>query len=119
MLENHTPLTILCLCAQWCVICREFEPQFRHLRDAQPEHHWRWIDIEDHDAVLSDLDIQNFPTIVILDGAGEMCFAGTIEPRMDMLQRLVRSAQDGQLRLTPTEAAHWQAVKALPLPPGA
>ena len=113
MLENRTPLTILCLCAQWCVICREFEAQFQHLRDAQPEHHWRWIDIEDHDAVLSDLDIQNFPTIVILDGDGELCFAGTIEPRPDMLKRLVQSAQAGHLQMTASDAAPWLPVRAL------
>jgi thioredoxin 1 len=113
MADLSTPLTIMCLCAQWCVICREFEPQFQAMLAAQPQHHWRWIDIEDHDAVLSDIDIQNFPTIVILDSDDQLCFAGTIEPRMDMLQRLIRSAQDGQLRLTPTQAAHWQAVKTL------
>ncbi|MEK7346881.1 MAG: thioredoxin family protein [Pseudomonadota bacterium] len=117
MAEDSAPLTILCLCAQWCVICRAFESQFQDLRAAQPQCHWRWIDIEDHDAVLSDLDIQNFPTIVILDGGGQLCFAGTIEPRMDLLQRLVRSAQDGQLRLAPAEAAHWKAIKALPSQP--
>jgi thiol-disulfide isomerase/thioredoxin len=111
--DNSTALTLLCLCAQWCVICREFEPQFQQLRAAHPQHHWRWIDIEDHDAVVSDLDIQNFPTMVILNGDGELCFAGTIEPRLDMLQRLIRSAQDGQLRLAPAEAAHWRAVQTL------
>ncbi len=79
----------------------------------QPEHQWRWTDIEDHDEVLSDMDVQGFPSIVILSSAGHWCFAGTIEPRMDTLLRLVKSSLAGELRLTESEAKHWEVLQQL------
>lgn len=106
-------LRIFCLCAQWCVICREFEPAFQRLATDHPEHRWQSLDIEDHEALLADIDIENFPTVVILNSAQQVCFAGTIEPRIDSLQRLVQAAQAGDLHLTADSAQAWQALTTL------
>jgi thiol-disulfide isomerase/thioredoxin len=106
-------LHIFCLCAQWCVICRDFEPAFQRLATDHPEHRWLSLDIEDHDALLADIDIENFPTVVILNQAKQVCFAGTIEPRIDSLQRLMQSAQANDLHLPAQSAQAWQALATL------
>ncbi|MGV0986898.1 MAG: thioredoxin [Limnohabitans sp.] len=107
------PLHIACLCAQWCVICRSYESLFQQMASEEPVHAWHWIDIEDHEDDLPGIDIETFPTIVILNHAGEFCFAGTVEPRPDMLKRLVQSAHTGHLQLSASDAEPWMPVKAL------
>ncbi len=111
--EHPHNLIIWCLCADWCVICREFKTAFLNMQSEQPEHEWRWTDIEDHDEVLSDIDVQGFPSIVIWNSTGQWCFAGTIEPRMDTLLRLIRASLAGELRLTAVETRPWQALQQL------
>lgn len=111
--ENPQNLTIWCLCAEWCVICREFKTSFLNMQFEQPEHEWHWTDIEDHDEALSDIDVQGFPSIIVRSSAGQWCFAGTIEPRTDTLVRLIRSSLAGELRLTESEANYWQALQQL------
>lgn len=103
-------LNIFCLCADWCVICREFEPAFKRLSEALPEHNWRYLDIEDDEPFLADMDIQSFPTLVIFNQGKQCCFAGVIEPRIDTLQRLVQSAQAGHLELSESLSGPWQAL---------
>ena len=107
------PLHIACLCAEWCVICRSYESLFQQMATDAPEHHWHWIDIEDQEDALPGIDIETFPTIVILDHQGQFCFAGTVEPRPDMLKRLVQSAHAGSLQMSTADAAPWRPVKAL------
>lgn len=106
-------LHIACLCAEWCVICRSYAPLFQQMAAEAPEHDWHWIDIEEHEDALPGIDIETFPTIVILDHQGQFYFAGTVEPRPDMLKRLVQSAQTGHLQLSTADAAPWTPVKAL------
>ena len=62
---------VACLCAAWCVACREYGATFAALA-AQfgDEADFAWIDIEDDADALGDLDIENFPTLLIADAAG-------------------------------------------------
>lgn len=110
---DRQTLHIICLCAQWCVICREFEPAFQRLATDHPEHRWQSLDIEEHEALLADIEIENFPTLVILNPAKQLCFAGTIEPRIDRLQRLMQSAQAGDMHLPARAAQAWHALTLL------
>ncbi|MGV0959068.1 MAG: thioredoxin family protein [Limnohabitans sp.] len=107
------PLHIACLCAQWCVICRSYENLFEQMSAEEPGHRWHWIDIEDQEDALPGIDIETFPTLVILDHQGQFCFAGTVEPRPETLKRLVQSAHAGHLHMSAADAAPWMPVKAL------
>jgi hypothetical protein len=84
-----------------------------NLQSAQPQHQWCWTDIEDQNDAISDIDIQGFPSIVISSNTGQWCFAGTIEPRIDTLFRIVRSSMAGELRLSASEVKSWQALRNL------
>ena len=103
-------LHIFCLCADWCVICREFEPEFERLAADLTEHNWLALDIEAKEPFLADIDVQSFPTLVIFNQDKRCCFAGVIEPRIDTLLRLVKSAQAGDLRLSESLSRPWQIL---------
>jgi thiol-disulfide isomerase/thioredoxin len=111
--DSPSSLTIWCLCAEWCVICREFKSTFLNLQSVHPKHQWRWIEIEDHDEALSDIDIQGFPSVVIASSKSQWCFAGTIEPRTDTLLRIVRASLAGELRLTAADEKQWEVLLGL------
>ena len=90
-------LHVVCLCAAWCGVCRDYravldEMATRFVGRAAV----RWIDIEDEAELLGDIDVDNFPTLLIArDGRG--LFFGTITPQPATLARLVQRALDGDL----------------------
>jgi thioredoxin-like negative regulator of GroEL len=86
---------LLCLCAAWCHLCSSFAPVFakvaERLRDDWPDLASRWIDIEDEAERVGDLDVETFPTIVLLRGA-RVLFHGPLVPQPEVLERVVRAA---------------------------
>ena len=90
-------LHVICLCAQWCGNCRAYRAAF----DAQG-HAWEgrarlhWLDVEDESEVIGDLDIDNFPSLLVLRGTDPL-FLGPITPQPQVLQQFVQSAFDGRL----------------------
>jgi thiol-disulfide isomerase/thioredoxin len=88
------PLTVICLCADWCTACREFAPAFAALRHAHPGDHFRWVDIEDEPELLGELDITTFPTLLIASAAG-LQFAGGVLPQPSVVERLIGAARSG------------------------
>jgi thioredoxin-like negative regulator of GroEL len=95
---------LLCLCAAWCRLCDDYAAVFQQvvelLRADWPLLRARWIDIEDEAELVGDLDIETFPTVVLLAGA-ELRFAGTLTPQATTLERVVRSAlRDGAIAST-------------------
>jgi len=100
------PLLVACLCAQWCGVCRDYAPLLTRTLTAFEAAQVRvtWVDIEDNDEVLGDLDIENFPTLLIARGA-EVFFFGTVPPHAQTLERLVQGALAGDLPRLPFDAA--------------
>jgi len=90
METDPTPLTVVCLCAQWCGTCNTYRATFEQMRSEFPLLQWRWIDIEDEAELVDPVDVENFPTVLI--GQGEQLrFFGTITPHAETLRRLVQS----------------------------
>lgn len=81
-------LLVACLCAQWCGTCREYRPQFDRLADAHPDVCFVWIDIETHADRFDDLDVENFPTLLIEDAVTTRFF-GTVLPHIAIAERLL------------------------------
>ncbi len=92
------PLLVACLCAQWCGVCRDYEPLMRStLAQFEADRLTvKWVDIEDHSEILGDVDVQNFPTLLIARGDA-LLFLGTVTPHAQTLQRLVHSALAEQM----------------------
>lgn len=90
---------VACLCADWCGSCREYRDTFEQVARDRPGWRFVWIDIEDESDALAafDLDIENFPTVLIARG-GELRFLGTVLPHAATLMRTVDAAQRAGLQ---------------------
>lgn len=103
-------IDVACLCAAWCRLCDEYacvveQVSAEFARDGVALR-WHWIDIEDEAELLGDLDVETFPTVIVIDPVG-VRFAGPLTPQADTLSRI--------LRFTVVEAvdgARWPAVAA-------
>jgi thioredoxin 1 len=112
------PLLVACLCAQWCRTCDAYRDTLVATRLAMHIGHphaalrFVWIDIEDESELVGDLDIEDFPTILLARG-DQVLFFGPVMPHAQTLDRLVRSALDTEL--PPLSAAALSPdVRALP-----
>ena len=94
--ESSQPVMyVFCLCAQWCGTCHEYQPLFNQLAAQLPQARFSWVDVETHDDLLGNLDIENFPTLLIADAQGQPRFAGTVLPHAETLQRMCQAALNG------------------------
>jgi thioredoxin-like negative regulator of GroEL len=88
-------LHVACLCAAWCRTCDAyaavFEQAMAALREQHPGLQAHWIDIEDEADLLGDLDVETFPTLVVVKD-GRLRFAGPLTPQPETLQRVLRAA---------------------------
>lgn len=81
---------VACLCAEWCGTCREYRDGFNALAEAFPQMGFTWIDIEDHSDQAGDIDVDNFPTLLIERG-NTVLFLGTMLPDHTHLRRLLET----------------------------
>ena len=96
----EVPLTVACLCAQWCRTCDGYREVFDQVLLAVNEMGVRgmWVDVEDQADALGAIDVENFPTVLIARG-DEVLFFGPITPHAQTLQRLVHAALQDTLSL--------------------
>ena len=99
------------LCAQWCGVCRDYRGfvQAAHKSDRAQ---WVWVDIETHSDALGELDIENFPTLLITEGDA-VRFLGTITPQPEVAERLVTSLLSGNHYSVPAVPDLAGIVRAL------
>jgi thiol-disulfide isomerase/thioredoxin len=89
-LSAENSLLVVCLCADWCGVCREYRDRFDQVRTSFPQARFLWIDVEDEADLLHPLDVENFPTLLLAVG-GEPRFFGTVTPQAQTLERLIRA----------------------------
>ena len=82
-------LLVVCLCAQWCGVCRDYAPRFAQVQAHYPQATFLWIDVEDDADLLHPLDVDDFPTLLIAIG-DQPRFFGPLTPQLEMLERLIR-----------------------------
>ncbi|NRR28817.1 thioredoxin [Oxalobacteraceae bacterium] len=104
---------VACLCAAWCGTCSSYRDTFEELAARHPDKYFVWIDIEDHADVVGDLDVENFPTLLI-QRHDIVAFFGTMLPDAALAHRLVlaQSAQSdaelAQLAGSSEQRREWQ-----------
>ncbi|MBV7536680.1 thioredoxin family protein [Duganella sp. sic0402] len=104
---------VACLCAAWCGTCASYRATFDDVAGRHPDKCFVWIDIEDQADIVGDLDVENFPTLLI-QHHDTVAFFGTMLPDAGIAHRLVQSTtaqSDEELqRLTSNNAerAGWQ-----------
>ena len=86
-------LLVVCLCAEWCGVCRDYAQRFQAVQARFPQAHYLWLDVEDEADLLHPLDVENFPTLLLAVG-DEPRFFGPVPPQPEMLERLIRAQID-------------------------
>ncbi len=72
-----------------------------------PDKRLVWIDIEDQADFIGDIDVENFPTLLIQRG-DHVAFFGTVLPDIKLADRLIRAQAektDDMLRAEANESA--------------
>jgi thioredoxin 1 len=90
------PLLVACLCASWCTSCREYRVVFDRAAADHARCRFLWIDIEDSAELLDEVDVENFPTILI-GVADSLRFFGPVTPHPDVLARLIATQLEGEV----------------------
>lgn len=104
---------VACLCAAWCGTCSSYRAGFEGLAARHPDMTFVWIDIEDQADVVGDLDVENFPTL-LLQRADKVAFFGTMLPDPNVAERLLQSqaalddAELARLAGSSEERRGWQ-----------
>lgn len=83
---------VVCFCAAWCKTCNGFKPQFETLATKYTQYAFVWVDVEEHEELLIDEDIEDFPTILIQNKKGTL-FYGPLPPFAEHIERLLQQAQ--------------------------
>lgn len=80
---------VVCLCAQWCGVCRDYASVFAQVTARHPQMRFVWVDVEDASDLVDPIEIENFPKLLIASGS-EPHFFGTLTPQSGVLERIVR-----------------------------
>ncbi|WP_342119607.1 thioredoxin family protein [Pseudoduganella sp. OTU4001] len=100
--QDH--LIVACLCAAWCGTCASYRAAFEELASRHPDKYFLWVDIEDHADLVGDLDVENFPTLLI-QRHEHVAFFGTMLPDPNVAHRLIET----QAELSDEELARQAA----------
>ncbi|MDB5851733.1 MAG: thiol reductase thioredoxin [Rhodoferax sp.] len=99
---------VACLCADWCGSCRDYRDRFDAVAARYPQARFLWVDIEDQAALVDPIEVENFPSIVVLVD-GQTRFFGTVLPHLETLERLIRAQIDNAAAPAP-QSAEVQAL---------
>ena len=83
---------VACLCAAWCGVCRDWLPMFTEQARAHPHLRFAWVDVEDEDDAMGDVDIETFPTLLVARG-DQVLFLGPIPPSATQFARMLATLQ--------------------------
>jgi thiol-disulfide isomerase/thioredoxin len=86
--DDTREMLVACLCAEWCGVCREYRAAFDALAQERRDVAFHWIDIEADAERVGDLDVENFPTVLIQRG-DTLLFFGTMLPQPVHLRRAI------------------------------
>jgi thioredoxin 1 len=98
--SDAPPLLVACLCAAWCDTCNDYRAVFDSLaaeQDAAADR-WVWVDIEDDEAALGAIDVDDFPTLLIARGETPLFF-GPVMPHAQTARQLAQRARRGELAI--------------------
>lgn len=110
MIVRREPLWVACLCAAWCRTCDAYRDTLERVAGEFVTqgltHPPRWIDIEDDEELVGDIDVQTFPTLLVANER-QVLFAGPLTPQPETLRRLLSSltADDAPMPTTAVPAA--------------
>lgn len=109
---SRADLTVICLCAEWCSACRNYRSVWNERSARAPDALHLWVDIEDESDSLGELDIETFPTLLVLRGSRPHFF-GPVLPQIEAVDRILQSVTRGSSVEVPIAASDEGAVRWL------
>lgn len=88
--KDGTKWIVACLCAAWCDVCAGSRAGFESFAERHPDKYFLWVDVEDQADIIGDLDVDNFPTLLIQRG-DTVAFYGTVVPDWNQAHRLLEA----------------------------
>ncbi|HJS76190.1 MAG TPA: thioredoxin domain-containing protein [Burkholderiales bacterium] len=88
-MESNREFLVACLCAAWCDTCTAYRSGFLAMAERFPCAEFRWVDIEDDAEAVEEIEVENFPTILVRRG-DETLFQGVLLPHHSHLERLLQ-----------------------------
>jgi thiol-disulfide isomerase/thioredoxin len=103
--EDQPTWWVVCLCAAWCGVCRDFLPLFKEQARAHPGMRFASVDVEDEDETMGEVDIETFPTVLVARGS-QVMYCAPVPPIASQFTRLLARlrAQQGPDPGVPPEA---------------
>ncbi|GAB2821636.1 thioredoxin family protein [Comamonas piscis] len=98
----RAPWLVVCLCAQWCGTCGQYQAVFEALAKQWPGMAFVWLDVEGEEEALGELDITTFPTVLMGRG-DEAMFLGPVLPQPGVLQRMLERFSQGDAQALPAQ----------------
>lgn len=92
--DPMSSMTVIVCCANWCGVCRDFKAPLQELARRHSEHRFVWIDVEDTQEWDDEIDIENFPTVLVVGNDSSQYFQGPIEPHIKALGKLLDALQE-------------------------
>lgn len=93
---SETTLAVACLCAAWCRTCDDYAATFAALAREFARVEFTWVDIEDQADALGELDVVDFPTLMLARG-DRLLYCGPVLPQPGVARQLVARALAGSL----------------------
>ena len=97
MSQPSERLLIACFCAAWCRTCDDYARVVNSLKQRYAQcADLVWVDIEDQADVLDEVDVENFPTLLISD-TKQVYFWGTVLPHASNATQLIDHVLSGDM----------------------
>ena len=116
VVSSDALIWVICLCAQWCGVCRDYRGVVEGMAQRYPGMRFAWLDIEDQADLVGELDVETFPTLLIAEAQGTRFF-GPVPPQPQNLSRLLDSLPRAGLPVKPHDAITRDILLALQLAP--
>jgi thioredoxin 1 len=107
----QTDFTLIALCAEWCGTCRDYRRVFEQRAAERHDARHIWVDIEDDADWLGELDVETFPTLLVLRSRQPQ-FYGPVLPAIEVVDRMLHSLHRSAAVAT-IPAGHREAVARL------
>ena len=104
--------TVICLCAEWCGSCRDYRREFVARAALASDAAHAWVDIEDESDWLGDIEIETFPTLLVLRDEQPLFF-GPVLPHIALIERTLKSLQQSAQPAQTLAARECEAVERL------
>jgi len=92
-LSSKCSLTVLIVCATWCGVCRDYKSVIEKELESKGEIKPVWVGVDDFEALVDDLSIETFPTVVILRDI-DVLFFGSIDTKQGTLSGLLSAVSE-------------------------